>query len=203
MTWLQLKEEELAVTSQFPVLSRRRRLWIIAVGAVLGLLLLVAGTVLVVRYAISGPKAKPAVAQPMPQVPQETLSDNGLNQVKSVLGPFSVLNLDATNPAPETHSPAMLILNEDGSTLASQSWTVPFDSTKWKQSGDPFQVRSKTVQSGYVVIGTNIRRTYVVGVNQPFIFAGDPETVYVVDAQGRFWFIATTPAEASRQALNK
>ena len=95
---------------------------------------------------------------------------------------------------------AVLILNQDSSTLASEKWTVPFEATQWSK-GDVFQIRSQSMALGYVTIGTNRQRTFVVKANQPFIFEEAPQQVHIVDGQGNTWSVTTARAEAQRQAL--
>ena len=174
----------------------RRRRGLIAVGAGLVAAAITAVTI----YAFSGPTTPPDEQDPMPPVAQGPLTDTDLQQVKSVLGPFKAIAADADSPTPETNAPAVLILNQDGSTLASEKWTVPFEATQWSK-GDVFQIRSQSMALGYVTIGTNLKRTFVVKANQPFIFEEVPQQVHVVDGQGNTWSTTTARAEASRQAL--
>jgi hypothetical protein len=177
-------------------MTRRRRRGLIALGAGL----LAAATAAVVIYATTGPTSPLGGKDPVPPVAQGPLTDTDLQQVKSVLGPFKAVTADADSPTPETNAPAVLILNQDGSTLASEKWTVPFEATQWSKGG-VFQIRSQSVALGYVTIGTNLRRTFVVKANQPFIFEETPQQVHIIDGQGNTWSVTTARAEAQRQAL--
>jgi len=174
----------------------RRRRGLIAVGVGL----LAAAVTAVVIYATTGPTTPPDEKDPVPPVAQGPLTDTDLQQVKSVLGPFKAIPADADSPTPETNAPAVLILNQDGSTLASEKWTVPFEATQWSK-GDVFQIRSQSMALGYVTIGTNRQRTFVVKANQPFIFEETPQKVHIIDGQGNTWSVTTARAEAQRQAL--
>jgi hypothetical protein len=151
-------------------------------------------------YATTGPTTQSDEKDPLPSVAQGPLTDTDLQQVKTVLGPFKAIAADADSPTPETNAPAVLILNQDSSTLASEKWTVPFEATQWSK-GDVFQIRSQSMALGYVTIGTNRQRTFVVKANQPFIFEEAPQQVHIVDGQGNTWSVTTARAEAQRQAL--
>lgn len=174
---------------------RRRRGLIAAVAGFVA-----AATTAVVIYAVSGPTTPLDEKDPLPPVAQGPLTDTDLQQVKTVLGPFKAIAADADSPTPETNAPAVLILNQDGSTLASEKWTIPFEATQWSK-GDVFQIRSQSMALGYVTIGTNRQRTFVVKANQPFIFEEAPQQVHVIDGQGNAWSVTTARAEAQRQAL--
>lgn len=174
----------------------RKRVVILVVAALVAL----AG-VGIVSYALSGPPAQPAIEKPLPPAGQVPLEDTDLNQVKEALGPFTTIAVSADSPNPDTSHPAVLLLNQDGSTQASENWTVPFNgSTSWTQ-GDVAQIRSISLNVGYVTFGTNLQRTFVVKANQPFIFEEAPERVVVVDAQGNTWSSTMSRAQASRQPL--
>ena len=162
---------------------------------------IVAGSVWTVVGEISStPVSQPIVEQPVPPVVQEPLEETDLAQVKSVLGPFVTIVVSADSPTPETRSPAVLILHQDGGTSASQNWTIPFDTTSWSRR-DAFQIRSLSSQLGYVTIGSNLQRTFVVKANQPFLFEDAPQQLCMIDAQGNTWATTTARAQAARQAL--
>lgn len=151
-------------------------------------------------YAISGPKADPVTDEGLPSVENEPLEPTSLDEFKNIFGPFETIVIDTNSATPDTHDPAMLILNQDGSTQASQSWTVTFSADSWDVATTPLEIGSMTVQMDTVFIGTN-DRTFVVKANQPFIFEERPETVYAVDAQGQIWSVTTAWAENSRNEL--
>jgi hypothetical protein len=168
----------------------------LVVAGVVGLLL--AGGVGFFGSLTSGPQQPPVVVQPLPHVEQSPLTQTDLQQVRDTLGPFATILVANDTPTPDTHAPSVLILNQNASTEASQAWTVPFDSTQWAQR-DIFQIRSLSLKLGYVTIGTNVGRTFVVRANQPFIFEDTPEQLYLIDGNGVLWTITTARAEALRQ----
>jgi hypothetical protein len=143
----------------------------------------------------------PSVVRQLPPVEQPHLTQTDLQQVRDTLGPFSTIPVAGDTPTPDTHSPAVLVLNQNGSTEASQTWTVPFDSTQWAQR-DVFHIRSLSSKLGYMTIGTDIGRTFVVKANQPFIFEEEPGQVYLIDANGTTLTITTARAEALRHTTS-
>jgi hypothetical protein len=132
---------------------------------------------------------------------QEPLLPTDLQHIKSVLGPFQVIPVLANSPTPETNYPAILVLNQNGSTEASKSWTVGFDTDLWARD-TASKVRSVSVELGYATIGSDIGRTFVVKVAQPFVFEEMPEKVYAVDSSGVVWTVTSARAEAMRLPIN-
>lgn len=157
--------------------------------------------VLIMANAISGPKTEPQTDTEDPKVLQEPLEPTDLDHIKNVLGPFETIAVDANSPTPETQSPAVLILNQDHSTLASQDWTVPFDADAWERDNNTPKIRSKTVEMDFMTIKTDRDLIFVVKALQPFIFEETPDTVYVIDSEGQIWSITSARAVNSRKAL--
>jgi hypothetical protein len=184
------------MTARGRFLTRNRAIALVAV-ALLGL-----GGVALANYIGSGPTTQPAVQQPLPPVEEQPLTDTNLTQAKQALGPFETIAVSADTPTPDTHSPAVLLLNQDNSTQASQRWTIPFNgsTSSWKQTSVT-QIRSISLVNGYVTFGSNLNRTFVVKCNQPFIFEEMPQQVVVIDPQGNTWSTTTARATASRQPL--
>lgn len=155
-----------------------------------------------VQSAISpDPLLQPAQIQPLNPAPRpdDDLATD-MSRVNANLGPFQTVQVSGDSPTPDTRSPAFLVLNDDGGTMASATYTVPFKTLPWKRS-DAFQITGVTVERGYATIGTSFGRSYIVAVDQPFLFERQPETTVLIDGSGSQWQITTTRAMTSAQQL--
>ncbi len=172
----------------------------LAVALAIGMVVSGAAAVLD-NVVFNPPSSPPVVAQPIAPAPvPEPLVDTDIAQTRQALGPFETIVVSSDTPTPETRHPAVLILNEDGSTEASTAWTVRFDSTSWTEE-DVFQIKSLSTELGYVTIGSGNGRTFVVRANQPFIFGSQPDKVIAVTLQGQTHVLNMSRAQASRQPI--
>lgn len=160
------------------------------------------GSALVEEIFAPSPLAPPPVAQPIPPAPHpEPLSPTNLQQVREGLGPFQTIVVRSDTETPDTDYPAVLMLKEDGSTQASEKWTVPFDTATWTRE-DHFLIDRKSPMRGYFIIVSS-NRTFTVQALQPFVFEAEPEKAVVIDAQGVVWVKVMPLALQSRKPIDK
>jgi len=171
----------------------KRLLTALVVGVVFGL-------APVVLDDVTSPSPQPASAPQKPPAAEAPLTQTDLQQVRSALGPFTVIPVLNNTPTPETKAPAVLILNQNGSTEASERWTVLYHTVQWSRR-DSFYIRSVSMTLGYATIGTSSGQVFVVKAGQPFLLEADPGHVLVVDASGLVYQLTTDRAEALRQPL--
>jgi hypothetical protein len=137
----------------------------------------------------------PVVTAPRPAPQQGPLVSTDLSEVKEAFALTEPVLVDTSSVRPDTRSPAVVLLNEDGSMLASTTYTVPFDQS-WSQE-DTNMITSLSVKLGYVTMGTNPNdRVFVVKALQPFIFADAPEKVYAVTLEAKTYSLTTARAQA-------
>lgn len=168
---------------------------------------LVAATIALLAGAIAAGTAPifdtsptdPVVTQPRQAPKQEPLVPTDLGQVEEAFGPFTPMVIDLNTPTPDTGE-GLLILQGDGSVLASTRYTVPFDQSWTLDSAR--EITSLSVKLGYVTMGTSFNdRVFVVKALQPFVFADDPGHVYAVTVQGQIRSVTTAVAEAMMQTF--
>jgi hypothetical protein len=132
-----------------------------------------------------GPGAAPGVAP----------GSTSLQNLKQDFGPWKQL------AGPATGSPALLLL-QSGAAEASGKWTVPGSAAGWSQDLGG-NVASATVSGGRAAITDADGVGYTVGVGQPFIVAGNPGTVLLVNRGGTVMSMSLAQATAVRQSLRK
>lgn len=156
----------------------------------------------VVTDVINNPsptRSQPAVmAPPIENRPLQT----NLQKVVASLGPFETLAV-TNSRHPETKHPAVLLLRQDGSTAASQKWTLPFTPTSWSAQSDSPQITRMLVDGDYVTLQTSIGRTHVVHAGQPFIIESHPQTIMTIDGDGQLWQTSATRAQFERSQLTQ
>ena len=137
----------------------------------------------------------------LPAVQQQQPSVTDLQRVEQVLGPFVPLNAFASN-TPDTNFPAVVLIKQDGSEAASESYTVPFTPKGWARQDLP-QISNLTVSESFAAFTTssNTANSYTVRTDQPFVLEAVPQYVVLIDAHGKQWIIGTTRAMAARHHL--
>jgi len=100
-----------------------------------------------------------------------------------------------------TGSPALLLL-DGGSAYASERWTVPSTATRWAQDIGG-NVASVEDSGNHATIMDTDGVTYTVGINQPFIISGNPNTVLLIRPGGTVMSMPLAQATAVRQLLRK
>lgn len=117
-----------------------------------------------------------------------------LENLQSDWGPWQQLAASEQNP--QTRAPALLLLNQGG-YYASKRWTVP--STKGTWTADlAGHVQSVSVHGRYATITDADGTLWVAGVEQPFVFAADPNTILKIDRIGTVLSTTTAHAIATR-----
>jgi hypothetical protein len=145
----------------------------------------------------SGPPP-PVVAQrqAVRNVPPESTD---LQNLRQDYGPWRQLAPSGQRPA--TGIPALLLL-EDGGYFASERWTVEPGASGWQQDIGG-NVASASVTGDHADIRDADGNSYVVGINQPFIIAGNPGTVLLIDPAGTVRSMPLAQATAVRHLLGK
>ncbi|MGH8483324.1 MAG: hypothetical protein ACRESP_02880 [Pseudomonas sp.] len=172
-------------------------------SAVVGLIAALAAGAFGFVTPSSSSSPEPAISQSQPRldpVAPEPLVPTDIQQVRDALGPFETILVATDTPTPDTRNPAVLILNDDGSTEASTAWTVPFEPTSWTREND-FRIRGLSFDVGFATIAASNRRTYVVRAGQPFLFEDEPNRMLVVGPDGQMYALTMARAQAQRQSL--
>lgn len=141
----------------------------------------------------------PGVALPHPPAIQVPVGTTDLQNLKANYGPFT--QLTPSDERPQTGQPALLLL-EAGGTFASQSWTVSSTASGWSEdiAGN---VNNVDVKGDHADITNPDGAPYIVGINQPFVFSGNPGTVMLVDPTGVVKSMSTAQATAVRSHLSR
>jgi hypothetical protein len=141
-------------------------------------------------------------AGPPPVVQGQALPDQqylpqgtGLQNLRQEYGPWRQL----TRPA--AGNPALLLL-QDGGSYVSQRWTVPAGAPGWQRPAAS-DVASARVDGDQASITDADGGAWVVGVGQPFVFAGAPGTVLRIDQDGTVWSLSLAQATAARRSLGR
>jgi hypothetical protein len=169
--------------------------WVSATGfavlAAAGLGLGVAGHV---SSHQAGPPAPVVQGQALPDqqsLPQGT----GLQNLRQEYGPWRQL----TRPA--AGNLAVLLL-QGGGAYVSQRWTVPAGAPGWTRPAAS-DVASARVDGDQVSITDADGGAWIVGVGQPFVFAGAPGTMLRIDRDGAVWSLSLAQATAARRSLGR
>jgi hypothetical protein len=142
--------------------------------------------------------APPIAAQPLPVSQPQPESKTELQQTLDTLGTWKTIAPSEQSPA--TANPAVLFLKADGGTLASTKWQVPFDASAWMQRPCPF-IATMSVEGQIVRFDTTLQETFLVHVDQAFVFEKAPTQVYLVDAAGHTWYASLATAVSLHQPL--
>lgn len=91
---------------------------------------------------------------------------------------------------------------EDGGYFASERWTIEPGAPGWQQDIGG-NVASANVTDDHADITDVDGNSYAVGINQPFIIAGNPGTVLLIDPAGTIRSMPLAQATAVRHPLGK
>jgi hypothetical protein len=149
-------------------------------------------------YEVAEPQSQPGIASEVPLYPTT------LQQVDKDFGPFKTISVFIDGlPTPTTNAPALLLLGDDGGTMASTKWTLDVNSPEWRFDGS-FWVRNVLIETNDIVrIQTASNYVYLFSVNQPFVLAEAPDAVIRIDAQGTVSTIPLAQAVRLRVTLDK
>jgi hypothetical protein len=141
----------------------------------------------------------PGVALQHPPALQVPVGTTDLQNLKANYGPFT--QLTPSDERPQTGQPALLLL-EAGGTFVSQSWTVSSTASGWSEdiAGN---VNNVDVKGDHADITNPDGALYIVGINQPFVFSGNPGTVLLVDPTGVVKSMSAAQATAVRSHLSR
>lgn len=140
----------------------------------------------------AGPPAATASGQPG-AVQAVATGSTDLQALRQDFGPWRQLT------GRPTGSPALLLL-QGGSADASERWTVPSTATGWAQDLGG-SVASVTHSGGYATITDADGTSYTVGINQAFVFSGNPGTVLLIRPDSTVMSMSLAQATAVRQPL--
>jgi hypothetical protein len=170
----------------------------IAVGAVL---VLATGLTIGIRDLGTSGQTGPPAGSSQSSVPaqQAPPASTDLQLLKQDYGPWQQLTSRAGVP-PGTRQPLLLL--QDGAYFASRRWTVPPGAAGW-QTDLGGNVSSVQVSGNLASITDADGNPYTVGVDQPFIVSGNPDTVLRVDRSGNVMSMSLAQATAVRQSLGK
>jgi hypothetical protein len=172
--------------------------WItIATAVIVGAGLAIGIGVVIASGAASNQSGPPPASSTVQQAapPQMAPGSTDLQQLKQDYGPWRQLT------PPDTGGPDLLLL-QDGAYYASARWTVPPAATGW-QTDLGGNVSSVQVSGNHASITDADGNPYTVGINQPFIVSGNPDTVLRVDPSGTVLSMSLAQATAVRQSLWK
>jgi hypothetical protein len=167
---------------------------------------LAAGLAFAIRDLVTPDQAGPPAAssagqqaagqQAAGQVPP---GSTDLQLLKQDYGPWRQLT---TEGADGTAQGAWLLLLQDGAYFASTRWTVPPGVPGW-QPDLGGNVSGVQLAGKHASITDADGNPYTIGINQPFIVAGNPETVLRVDPAGTVLSMSLAQATAVRQPLGR
>jgi hypothetical protein len=89
-----------------------------------------------------------------------------------------------------------------GGSYVSQRWTVPAGAPGWTRPAAS-DVASARVDGDQVSIADADGGAWIVGVGQPFVFAGAPGTVLRIDRDGAVCSLSLAQATAARRSLGR
>ncbi|MDB5185533.1 MAG: hypothetical protein JWL85_56 [Candidatus Saccharibacteria bacterium] len=123
-----------------------------------------------------------------PRIEASQLSPE-LNKVYEKFGPFVPLNIDSKASAPDTKAPAVVLLYANGSMDVSREYEVSFSylcGMPWEplSGGTGFEAK---VTGDYVTLNLGAKKSFVVKVGQTFVYADQPQYMYVVDSDTQLW----------------
>jgi hypothetical protein len=128
------------------------------------------------------------------QAPQQVPpGSTDLQNFESDWGPFR--QLAVSDQGPQTGAPALLLLNQGGYYQA-KNWALPGNAGWTADLGG--NVQSVEVISHHADITDADGNLWVIGINQPFVFAGNPGTVLKIDPIGTVLAIPESHAIATR-----
>lgn len=177
-------------------ISDLRKLVIGIVAALLILFLAIGGRAIwhAIHPANPVQNGVPSLTLPQ-QVPPGTTD---LQNFKSDWGPWKQLAASQQNP--QTGAPALLLLEPGTGYFASMNWTVPAGSPAWAPDLGG-NIGGVDVRGNYALIADADGTTWVVGVNQPFVFASNPGTVLKIDPTGNVLAIPAAHAIGLRHHI--
>jgi hypothetical protein len=145
------------------------------------------------------PRQPIGLAPTLPGVNQQTPGMTDLQTMEAAFGPFA--HLPASNSdTPDTKYPALLLMRQDSSEVASTRWTVTVKSIRpWEQLSAP-QISALSVTHGYASfkVSTSPVFVYTVHVGQPFVLEFEPQYVMYIDAAGNQWTTSFARAKQLR-----
>jgi hypothetical protein len=145
------------------------------------------------------PPARPPIGgQPLPPAAEQPLTRTNLEQMYKLFGGWETIA--PSQQQPDTQHPALLVFKQDGGTLASRQWTVPFKPGAWEQQAST-NIARLSVEGTSVQITSIMDQPFIVRTGQPFIFERTPGQMFVVDEVGHVWRIDLAGATALRQPL--
>jgi hypothetical protein len=189
-----LRRETPRFTFRWPDL--RRRTWIITAASLVAAAVLAPVGLKIIGSGTSPTSQPPTVTQPLPPANNQPLTQTDLQQALNLFGPWQTIA--PSEQQPDSHQPALLVLNQNGGTIASQHWTVPFSTDKWEQQAST-NIAKLSVEGTHVRITSTLDQPYIVHVGQPFMFERTPGQIYLVDQAGNIWYIDLAGATAIRQ----
>lgn len=176
-----------------------RRQVLVLLAALLAAVIAVLGVRYINYTYDSGTPVEPRVGQPaLPPVEQQPEAQSSREKMLELYGPWETIAPSGTSP--DTNHPALLVLNQNGSTIASQQWQVPTSLSTWRLES-PILVTNVSVKGSYVVLQSSRGLQYIVHVGQAFIFEQTPGKVFFVDEAGRVLTTDLEQATAGRLPL--
>lgn len=141
----------------------------------------------------------PGVVQQHPPAPQVQPGTTDLQNFKQDYGPF--IQVQPSHVDQHSGTQALLFL-EDGGYFDSATWTIDPNAAGWQQdiAGN---VNNVDVHGNFADITNADGLPYTVGINQPFVFSNNPETVLMIDPTGNVSSMSLAQATAVRHILTK